>query len=126
MGRLVFQGLIVFGVVLCCLGQQAMGSAEPRAKAGNLVAPPRIIKYKQQNHALFDFGGLQMLHVVTKNPTAYPQCDAVRKRGQEIMVVGNNPKGYAFFVLGTPIAFRTKHNRKWSPLVSNTYKGPNR
>lgn len=103
-----------------------MGSAEPTAKLENMIAPPIIIVYKKQNHAIFNFGGLEMLHKVTKNLKAYPQCDAAHKKGREIMVVGNNPKGYAFFVLGNPVAFRTKHNKKWVPLVSNTYEGPNR
>ena len=50
-------------------------------------------------------------------PIPYPQCDAAELIGEEIKVVGNNPKGYIFFVKRSPIAFKTDHNPAWQDII---------
>ena len=95
-------------------------ASPPVPDVGQLVRPPYVIQYQQANHAVFDYGGLEFLFVVTRMPTPFPQCNAVRTIGDELMVVGGNPFGYVFFAKTLPIAFRTDHNRFWSDLVKKS------
>ena len=90
---------------------------------GQLIRPPYVIQYQQENHAVFDFGGIEFLFVVTKMPIPFPQCNAVRTIGDELMVVGGNPFGYVFFAKTLPIAFRTDHNPLWNDLVKKSCVG---
>ena len=69
---------------------------------------------------MFDYGGLEFLFVVTKMPTLFPTCNAVRTIGNELMVVGGNPFGYVFFTKALPIAFKTDHNPLWNDLVKKS------
>ena len=92
-------------------------------EVGQLIRPPYVIQYQQANHAVFDYGGLEFLYVVTKMPTPFPTCNAVRTIGDELMVVGGNPFGYVFFAKTLPIAFRTDHNRLWNDLVKKSCVG---
>lgn len=87
----------------------------------NLIGPPQIIEYQSGVHAVFDMGGMQYLFKVTEEPKPYPQCDAIQAKGKELMVVGHNPKGYAYFVETTPIAFKTDHNPNWDEIVKRTH-----
>ena len=98
-------------------------ASPPVPDVGQLVRPPYVIQYQQANHAVFDYGGLEFLFVVTKMPTPFPTCNAVRTIGDELMVVGGNPFGYVFFAKTLPIAFRTDHNRLWSDLVKKSCVG---
>jgi len=46
--------------------------AEPKIPALNqLIAPPSIIEYQREPHAVFNYGGLQFLYVIKKMPTAF-------------------------------------------------------
>ena len=72
---------------------------------------------------MFDYGGLEFLFVVTRMPTPFPQCNAVRTIGDELMVVGGNPFGYVFFTKIYPIAFKTDHNPLWNDLVKKSCTG---
>ena len=98
-------------------------ASPPVPEIGQLVRPPYVIQYKQENHAVFDYGGLEFLFVVTKMPTPFPTCNAIRTIGDELMVVGGNPFGYVFFAKTLPIAFRTDHNRLWNDLVKKSCVG---
>jgi len=89
-------------------------------EVGQLIRPPYVIQYQQANHAVFDYGGLEFLFVVTRMPTPFPQCNAVRTIGDELMLVGGNPFVYVFYAKTLPIAFRTDHNRLWSDLVKKS------
>ena len=75
-------------------------------EVGQLIRPPYVIQYQQANHAVFDYGGLEFLFVVTRMPTPFPQCNAVRTIGDELMVVGGNPFDHVFFTKIFPIAFK--------------------
>ena len=92
----------------------------PVPDVGQLVRPPYIIQYQQESHAVFDYGGLEFWFVVTTMPTPFPQCNAVRIIGDELMVVGGNPFGYVFFTKPFPIAFKTDHNPLWNDLVKKS------
>ena len=92
-------------------------------EVGQLIRPPYVIQYQQANHAVFDYGGLEFLFVVARMPTPFPQCNAVRTIGDELMVVGGNPFDYVFFAKTLPIAFRTDHNRLWNDLVKKSCVG---
>ena len=46
-----------------------------------LTRPPQVIKYQQKPHAVFDYGGLQFLFVVSKQLTPFPSCNAVQSNG---------------------------------------------
>ena len=92
-------------------------------EVGQLIRPPYVIQYQQANHAVFDYGGLEFLFVVTRMPTPFPQCNAVRNIGDELMVVGGNPFGYVFFTKIFPIAFKTDHNPLWNDLVKKSCVG---
>jgi len=98
-------------------------AAPPVPPNEQLVRPPFLIEYQQEPHAVFDYGGLQFLFVVTSIPVPFPQCDAVQKLGDELMVVGGNPFGYVFFTRPFPIAFKTDHNPLWNDLVKKSCVG---
>ena len=85
-----------------------------------LTGPPTIIEYQEEPHAVFNYGGLQFLYVVTSVPVPFPQCDAVQTIGNELMVVGGDPFGYAFFTKAVPSAFKTDHNPLWDDLVKKS------
>ena len=88
-----------------------------------LVKAPQIIEHQQKPHAVFDYGGLKFLFVVSKKPTPFPQCNAVQSIGEELMVVKNNPFGYVYFVLKTPVAYQTDHSPNWNELVRESCEG---
>ena len=56
-----------------------------------LISPPSIIKYQRKPHAVYNYGGLYFLFVVTQMSTSFPQCNAVQCLENELMVVGSNP-----------------------------------
>ena len=97
--------------------------APPVPELNQLIKPPQVIKYKQKPHAVFDYGGLQFLFVVSKQPTAFPTCNAVQSIGRELMVVTSDPFGYVFFVEKHPVAFKTNHNPMWDELVKKSCEG---
>lgn len=88
----------------------------------NLVGPPKMIKYQGSPHAVFDMGGMKYLYRVTQIPKPFPQCDAIQEMKKEIMVVGHNPDGYAYFVDKNPVAFKTDHNPNWNEIVKRTHE----
>ena len=88
-----------------------------------LVKAPQIIEHQQKPHAVFDYGGLKFLFVVSKKPTPFPQCNAVQSIGNELMVVRSDPFGYVFFVIKTPIAYQTDHSPNWDELVRESCEG---
>ena len=116
--RLVFIFAVALFVTLFTMWKVEVTPSVP--EVGQLIRPPYIIQYQQANHAVFDYGGLEFLFVVTRMPTPFPQCNAVRTIGDELMVVGGNPFGYVFFAKTLPIAFRTDHNRLWNDLVKKS------
>jgi len=88
----------------------------------NLIAPPTMIKYQGSAHAVFDMGGMKYLFKVTQEARLFPQCNAIQKKGKEIMVVGHSPDGYAYFVDKNPVAFKTNHNPSWTDIVKRTHE----
>ena len=98
-------------------------ASPPLPDVGQLVRPPYVIQYQQKPHAVFDYGGLQFLFVVSKEPTAFPSCNAVQPIGRELMVVTIDPFGYVFFVEKHPVAFKTDHNPLWNELVKKSCEG---
>jgi hypothetical protein len=88
-----------------------------------LVKAPQIIEHQQKPHAVFDYGGLKFLFVVSKKPTPFPQCNAVQSIGNELMIVRSDPFGYVFFVIKTPIAYQTDHSPNWNELVRESCEG---
>ena len=46
-------------------------ASPPVPEIGQLVRPPYVIQYKQENPAVFDYGGLEFLFVVTKMPPLF-------------------------------------------------------
>ena len=88
-----------------------------------LIRPPQIIEYQQKPHAVFDYGGLKFLFVISKALTAFPTCNAVQTIGEELMVIRSDPFGHVFFVIKTPIAFQTDHSSLWEELVRESCKG---
>ena len=88
-----------------------------------LVKAPQIIEHQQKPHAVFDYGGLKFLFVVSKKPTPFPQCNAVQSIGNELMVVRSDPFGYVYFVLKTPVAYQTDHSPNWNELVRESCEG---
>ena len=116
--RLVF----IFALsLLISLATMAKVGANPQVpEVGQLVQPPYIIEYHKEPHAVFDYGGLEFLYEVTKMPTPFPQCNAVRTIENELMIVDGNPFGYVFFTRMFPIAFKTDHNPLWNDLVEKT------
>ena len=98
--------------------------AEPTVPELNqLTSPPSIIKYQRKPHAVFNYGGLSFLFVITQMPTSFPQCNAVQYLENELMVVGSNPFGSVFFTESKPIAFKTDHSPLWNELIKKTCKG---
>ena len=98
--------------------------AEPKIPALNqLIAPPSIIEYQREPHAVFNYGGLQFLYVIKRMPTPFPQCNAVQKLDNELMVVGADPFGYVLFTKAIPSAFKTDHNPLWDELVKKSCVG---
>jgi len=96
MVRLVFIFALALFVTLFTMWKVEATPSVP--EVGQLIRPPYVIQYQQENHAVFDYGGLEFLFVVTRMPTTpFPQCNAVRTIGDELMVVGGNPFGYVFF-----------------------------
>ena len=83
----------------------------------NLMGPPKIIAYQGSVHAVFDMGGMKYLFKVIQKASPFPQCDAVQEKGNKLLVAGNNPKGYAYFVEKNPVAFKTIHNLNWQEMV---------
>jgi len=88
-----------------------------------LVKAPQIIEHQQKPHAVFDYGGLKFLFVLSKKPTPFPQCNAVQSIGNELMVIRSDPFGYVFFVLKTPVAYQTDHSPNWNELVRESCEG---
>ena len=88
-----------------------------------LVKAPQIIEHQKKSHALFDYGGLKFLFVVSKKPTPFPQCNEVQSIGNELMVVRSDPFGYVYFVLKTPVAYQTDHSPNWNELVRESCEG---
>lgn len=83
----------------------------------NLIGPPKIVTYQGAVHAVFDMGGMKYLFKVIKKAYPFPQCDVIQEKSKELLVVGNNPKGYAYFVEKQPVAFKTIHNLNWQEMV---------
>jgi len=98
-------------------------AAPPVPSMDQLTRPPKVIEYQQKPHAVFDYGGLRFLFVVSKQPTAFPTCNAVQSIGKELMVVTSDPFGYVFFVEKHPVAFRTDHNPIWDELIKKSCVG---
>ena len=97
--------------------------AEPKVpELDQLMSPPSIIEYQRQPHAVFNYGGLYFLFVITEMPPPFPQCDAVQTLENELMVVGSNPFGYVFFTHTDPIAYKTDHSPLWNELVKETWQ----
>ena len=88
-----------------------------------LVKAPQIIEHQQKPHAVFDYGGLKFLFVLSKKPTPFPQCNAVQSIGNELMVVRSDSFGYVYFVLKTPVAYQTDHSPNWNELVRESCEG---
>ena len=97
--------------------------APPIPSMDQLVKAPQIIEHKQKPHAVFDYGGLKYLFIVSKTPTSFPTCNAVQEIGEELMVVRSDPFGYVFFVIKTPVAFQTDHSPLWEELVRESCEG---
>ena len=97
-------------------------ASPPVPELNKLTRPPQVIKYQQKPHAVFDYGGLFFLFEVTKQPTAFPTCNAVQSIGKEL-VVTSDPFGYVFFVEKHPVAFKTDHNPRWDELVKKSCAG---
>ena len=121
MVRLVFIFALALFITLFTMWK--VEASPPVPDVGQLVRPPYVIQYQQANHAVFDYGGLQFLFVVSKTPTAFPTCNAVQPIGRELMVVTIDPFGYVFFVEKHPVAFKTDHNPIWDELVKKSCEG---
>ena len=61
-------------------------ASPPVPELNKLTRPPQVIKYQQKPHAVFDYGGLKFLFVISKTLTAFPICNAVQTIGEELMV----------------------------------------
>jgi len=116
--RLIFIFALALFVTLFTMWKVEATPSVP--EVGQLIRPPYVIQYQQAKHAVFDYGGLEFLFVVTKMTTPFPTCNAVRTIGDELMVVGGNPFGYVFFTKPFPIAFKTDHNPLWNDLVKKS------
>ena len=114
--RLIFIFAIALFITLFTMWKVEASPPVPELK--QLIRPPQIIEYQQKPHAVFDYGGMEFLFVVSQTPTPFPQCDAVQTINDELMVVGGNPFGHVFFTKTLPIAFKTDHN----PLRNNLVK----
>ena len=109
--RLIFIFALALFITLFTMWK--VEASPPVPDVGQLVRPPYVIQYQQENHAVFDYGGLEFLFVVTRMPTPFPQCNAVRTISDELMVVGGNPFGYVFFAKTLPRGFYWKRARLW-------------
>ena len=119
MTRLFFIFVVALFITLVLMWSNVR--AEPKVPPLNqLIAPPLIIDYLREPHAVFNYGGLQFLYVIKKIPTPFPQCDAVQYLENELVVIGANPFGYIFFTELTPTAFKTDHSLHWDELVQKT------
>jgi hypothetical protein len=98
-------------------------AAPPVPSMEQLIQSPKIIEYQQKPHAVFDYGGLRFLFIISKMPTPFPSCNAVQTIGEELMVVRSDPFGYVFFVIKNPIAFQTNHSPIWEELVRESCEG---
>ena len=116
--RLIFIFALALFVTLFTMWK--VEASPPVPELNKLTRPPQVIKYQQKPHAVFDYGGLQFLFVVSKEPTAFPSCNAVQPIGRELMVVTSDPFGYVFFVEKHPVAFKTDHNPIWDELVKKS------
>jgi hypothetical protein len=85
-----------------------------------LIRPPSLIEKNGEYYSIFDYGGLEFKHMVVRLPVPRPQCNAVVDMDNEIMVVGNNPKGYEFYVDKEPIAYKTNHSVLWHTRIRKT------
>ena len=121
MVRLIFIFAVALFVTLFTMWK--VEASPPVPELNKLIRPPKIIDYQQKPHAVFDYGGLKFLFVVSKTPTPFPQCNGVQDIGEELMVVRSDPFGYVFFVFKTPIAFKTDHNPLWDELVKKSCVG---
>ena len=113
--------IFILALGITAIGFMAMAK-EKNIDWNNLMSPPEIIKYQGVSHAIFDLGGMQYLYKLTSEISPYPQCDSVQRKGKELLVVAHSPKGYAYFVEGNPIAFKTHHNPNWNEIVKHTHK----
>ena len=98
-------------------------AAPPVPSMDQLIQAPKIIEHQQKPHAVFDYGGLKYLFVISKMPTPFPECNAVQTIGEELMVVRSDPFGCIFFVINTPIAFKTDHSPLWEELIRESCEG---
>ena len=87
---------------------------------GKLIRPPSLIEKNGEYYSIFDYGGLKFKHMVVRLPVPRPQCNAGVDMDNEIMVVGNNPKGYEFYVEKEPIAYKTDHSVLWHTRIRKT------
>ena len=121
MNRLFLIFLISLSIAL--IGLLNAEGAPSVPSMDQLLKAPEIIEHQKKPHAVFDYGGLKFLFVVSKKPTPFPQCNAVQSIGNELMVVRSDPFGYVFFVLKTPIAYQTDHSPNWDELVRESCQG---
>jgi len=121
MNRLFLIFLISLSIAL--IGLLNAEGAPSVPSMDQLLKAPEIIEHQKKPHAVFDYGGLKFLFVVSKKPTPFPQCNAVQSIGNELMVVRSDPFGYVFFVIKTPIAYQTDHSPNWDELVRESCQG---
>ena len=121
MNKLLLIFTTAFIITLTCLLNAEGAPTVP--SMDQLVKAPQIIKHQQKPHAVFDYGGLKYLFVISKTPTPFPTCNAVQTIGEELMVVRSDPFGYVFFVIKNPIAFKTDHSPLWEELVRESCEG---
>jgi hypothetical protein len=121
MNKLLLVYTTAFIITLTCLLN--VEGAPPIPSMDQLIKAPKIIEHQQKPHAVFDYGGLKFLFVVSKKPTPFPQCNAVQSIGNELMVVRSDPFGYVYFVLKTPVAYQTDHSPNWNKLVRESCEG---
>ena len=88
-----------------------------------LIQASKIIEHQQKPHAVFDYGELKYLFVISKMPTPFPAFNKVQTISEELMVVRSDPFGYVFIVIKNPIAFQTNHSPIWEELVRESCEG---
>ena len=121
MNKLLLIFTTAFIITLNCL--LIAEGAPPIPPMDQLIKPPQIIEHQKKPHAVFDYGGLKYLFVISKAPTPFPTCNEVQTIGEELMVVRSDPFGYVFFVNKNPIAFQTDHSPLWEELVRESCEG---
>ena len=67
--RLIFIFALALFITLFTMWK--VEASPPVPEIGQLVRPPYVIQYQQENHAVFDYGGLEFLYVVTRMPTRW-------------------------------------------------------